>query len=230
MCAFRISPERGSCTCGPLRSPSSTAASAPPSSARLPATSRDRLVGASLPTIAFLNPAASNAGCHSSIALYEVRHPLLRRVRVEVVHDLLHRLRQRRARILLLETIARDEAALPSASLIAAARSPSPLMREVADAVVAQARLIGVSGSLWKLYDITIVARRRRDPAAPTPPRCGWFAATRLRRGRLLNVSVDSTFTLSGNDDRALDPRPRCVERVARGDALRRRELRAAAA
>ena len=50
------------------RSPSWTAASGPRSSGRLPATSRDRWSAHPCAMIAFLKPAASNAGCQSSIA------------------------------------------------------------------------------------------------------------------------------------------------------------------
>src|SRR3954463_3124469 len=59
---------------------------------------------------------------------------------------------------------------------------------------------MATSGSLWKLYDITIVADGAVTPAAPRPPPPRPVVAAPRPPPLLANVSVEETLTLSGND------------------------------
>ncbi len=160
-----------------------------------------------------LEPGGFERGLPALDALLHVRHPLRRRRRIDPVDDRLHRFRERRVRIFLLQPPARDVAALRRAVLVAAVvqsggrRSSRRARRTAAAASASPAAAPCCSASARCACRCAAAARRGRRPA---PAR----TAASAGRGR---VAADCC--------RCGSPRPRC----SRGTTPRARRTTALA-
>ena len=190
---FRISPVRGSCTCGP------TAFSVVDGSQRTIVwrmSSGDQsgsFAGASPATMPSLKPAASNAGCHSSMPSRTHGFHHVRRRRVDVVRDRLLRVAEvAGAAVRALEAVLRDVAALRRALLRRCRSRPggSRRSRRARRSGAASSAARGASrGSSARARLVRRARRRRRRrhrrrrPRRRPPPACR-SASPRSRRCR----------------------------------------------
>ena len=151
---------------------------------------------------------------------FQPRHPLARRRRIDPVHDRLHRLGQRRARIFLFEAVPHDVAAARRAVLVL------PVIhlrdRKVPDALVEQPRLHRLLGQQHHavMHQDAGAARAHRRSAAPASGRRArrWRgtaadagAAARAIDERLRRLDLD----VRRKRRRAFDERARRVEGAA---------------